>query len=120
MTCIAQFVTEKKFTADNCPRALSLRLTNHYSLITIDFPESGDASPRMSEKSVDLPGAVRSDEPDAMAAVYLERDILEENAPGERFADLRNGEHRVDGHCSCERMDRKCESVAARPQFDHA
>jgi hypothetical protein len=62
---------------------------------------------------------VRADESDAIAA-HLERDILEENAPGERFADLRDGEHRVDGHCSCERMDRKCESVAARSQFDHA
>src|SRR6266487_6467866 len=31
------FVTEKKFTAKNYPRALSLRLTNHYSLITIHF-----------------------------------------------------------------------------------
>ena len=40
-----------------------------------------------------LAGAVGPDKADAIAAIHLERDILEEDAPGERFGDLRNGEH---------------------------
>ena len=49
------------------------------------LPSSGEASPRMREKSVDFARAIRADEADAIAAIHLERDILEEDAPGESF-----------------------------------
>src|SRR5215475_3697869 len=35
-----------------------------------------------------LAGAVWPDQANAIATVHLQRDIIEENAPGERFADL--------------------------------
>jgi hypothetical protein len=56
----------------------------------------------MSEKSVDLPAPFGPTRPMRIAAIHLERDILEEDAPGERFTDLRNGEHgeRRDSHVS--------------------
>ena len=57
------------------------------------LPASGDAFIENEREERRLAGAVRADKPDAIAAIHLERDILEEDAPGERFADLRNGEH---------------------------
>ena len=42
--------------------------------------------------------AIRADQADAIAAIHLERHILEEDAPGERFGDLGNGEHGAGAH----------------------
>jgi hypothetical protein len=53
-----------------------------------DFP--GIAQSVLQDEREERPfaGAVRSDQSDAIAANYLERDILEKDAPGEGFGDL--------------------------------
>ena len=57
------------------------------------LPTSGEASPRISEKSVDLPAPFGPDQADAIAAIHLERGVFEKRAPAEGFRDLRNREH---------------------------
>ena len=58
-----------------------------------DFARIGRSFIENEREERRFAGAVRADKADAIATIHLERDILEEDAPGERFGDLRNGEH---------------------------
>ena len=46
---------------------------------TETLPASGDASPRISEKSVDFPAPLGPTKPDAIAAIHLKRHIFKED-----------------------------------------
>ena len=59
-----------------------------------DLPQIRRSLIQYERKKRRLPGPVRPDQPDSIAAVHLQRYILKENAPGERFGNLRNSQHR--------------------------
>ena len=88
-------------------RGLLREVAERDILLDRDFARVGRCVIENEREERRFAGAVRADKADAIAAVHLERDILEEDAPGERFADLRNGEHRGNGNCSRDGLDRK-------------
>ncbi len=55
-------------------------------------PSSGGISPARMESSVDLPGAVRPDEPDAIARVHGARDPLEQGTRTEGLREAGDGQ----------------------------
>ncbi len=78
------------------------------------LPASGDASPRIREKSVDLPAPFGPDQPHAIAAIHLKRRVFEERAPGKGFGDLRDREHCAAG-AQCRRRERGRKVAQASP-----
>ena len=75
-------------------RGLLREITERGILLERDLPHIRRSLIENERKERRFPGAVRPDQPDPIATIHLERDVLEEDAPGERFGNLRNSQHR--------------------------
>ena len=99
-------------------RGLLREVAERDTFLERDFARVGRCFIENEREERRFAGAVRADKADAIAAVHLERDILEEDAPGERFADLRNGEHGTvedEGALDLVHKQRRCRRRGSNP-----